>query len=104
MASVQPAVLQLLQKLMESILGSGSEGAAAGEEEEDRRDTQVVLGGAEETADLVHRELQAIMWGLEQLGGRWGAGKLCSGTVGTGHIQDCFQDSAQDQTLRTQHT
>lgn len=81
MAFVHPALLQPLQKLVESMLGSGSEGAAVGEEGEDRRDTQVVSGGAGETARLVHREEQ-VMMGLEYPAGGGGTGELVSRAEG----------------------
>lgn len=45
MACVHPAALQLFQKVVESILGSGLEGSATGEE--DVMDTQTGSGGAE---------------------------------------------------------
>lgn len=53
MASVHPAALQLFQKLLESILGSGLEGSATGEEEEELMDTLARSGGARAVAELV---------------------------------------------------
>lgn len=53
MASVHPAALQLFQNLLESILGSGLEGSATGEEEEELMDTLAHSGGARAVAELV---------------------------------------------------
>lgn len=53
MACVHPAALQLFQKLVESMLGPGSEGDTVGEEGEDPRDTQIISGGAGEMAEPV---------------------------------------------------
>lgn len=60
MACVHPAALQLFQKLVESMLGSGSDGSAAGEE--------MVAGGAGEMAELVHRGELIRLRGLERSG------------------------------------
>lgn len=70
MACVHPAVLQLFQKLVEWMLGSGSEGGAAGEAGvagEERRDTQMVSsGGAAELAELVTPRV--VVWSGEKGG------------------------------------
>lgn len=60
MARVHPAPLQLFQKLVESMLGSGSDGSTAGEE--------VVAGGAGEMAELVHGGELIRLQGLERSG------------------------------------
>lgn len=68
MACVHLATLQLFQKLVESMLGSGSEGSAAGGE--------TVSGGAGEMARLV------TLQGLERLGEGGGLVELCCGAEG----------------------
>lgn len=60
MACVHPAALQLFQKLVESMRGSGSDGSAAGEE--------TVAGGAGEMAELVHGGELIRLRGLERSG------------------------------------
>lgn len=68
MACVHPAALQLFQKLVESMLGSGSEGGAAGEGEEEMRDTKMVSDEAGEMAELVHGGEPVTLRGLEWSG------------------------------------
>lgn len=68
MACVHPAALQLFQKLVELMLGSGSDGSAAGEE--------MVAGGAGEMAGLVHGGELKRLQGLE-LSGEGGGPAVC---------------------------
>ncbi len=65
MACVHPAALQLFQKLVESMLGSGSEGGATGEGEEEMRDTQFLSDRDGEMAELVHGDEPVTLGGLE---------------------------------------
>lgn len=64
------------------MLVAGSEGATVGEEVEGRGDTQMVSGGAGETAELVRGEEQETMQGLQWSGERGGPDELCGGTEG----------------------
>lgn len=81
MACVHPAMLQLFQKLMESMLHFGSElkptGGGAGEQ-----DTRTVLCGAGEIAGLVHRGEPTMLWGSEWSGEVEGPPELGFGTKG----------------------
>lgn len=65
MACVHPDALQLFQKLVESMPGPGSERSVGGEGEEERRDMQVVSGGAGEMAELVQGGEPVTLRGLE---------------------------------------
>ena len=82
MACVHPAALQLLQKLRELMLGSGSKVAAMGEGEEVVGETQTVSGGVGEMGKPVHGGETATLWGLERAGEGGGLEELCLGTEG----------------------
>ncbi len=78
---VHPAMLQLFQKLAESMPSSGSEGGPAGDSVEEGRVSQtVLLAGGGRTAEMERGGEPVTLGGLEWSGEGGGPGELCCGT------------------------